>query len=341
MVATSYVLPYRSDQPPSSEFIAYVNELSTFAEVLLIDGSPDAVYAAMDARCAPGVRHLRPDADFAALRNGKVRGVLTGLWAASHEYVVLADDDVRYTPEVLAQVTACLHAADVVRPQNYFEPLPWHALIDTARTLLNRITGGDWPGTLAVRRSTLMRTDGYDGNVLFENLELVRTVEAIGGREWCRRDLFVQRLPPTARHFWRQRVRQAYDEFARPWRLLLALTIVPVLIGFLATGHGRQALILAVAPIIVAECGRRRARGTRRFPFAAALVAPCWVLERGICAWLAVAARVGLGGMPYSGRVLKIAANSSWALARRHLRGRIAMAADRALVGGARGRETI
>ena len=37
---------------------------------------------------------------------------------------------------------------DLVRPQNYFEPLPWHARWDTARTLLNRGLGRDYPGTL-------------------------------------------------------------------------------------------------------------------------------------------------------------------------------------------------
>jgi hypothetical protein len=42
------------------------------------------------------------------------------------------------------------------------------------RTLLNRASGGDWPGTLGVRRSALQRTGGYDGSAMFENLELVR-----------------------------------------------------------------------------------------------------------------------------------------------------------------------
>src|SRR5918911_162822 len=86
---------------------------------------------------------------------------------APDERVVIADDDVRYDEESLARVVDALDRADVVRPQNYFDPLPWHACLDTARTLLNRISGGDWPGTLAVRRSRLMSTNGYDGNVLF------------------------------------------------------------------------------------------------------------------------------------------------------------------------------
>ena len=67
------------------------------------------------------------------------------------------------------------------------------------------------------------------GAVLFENLELVRTIEAVGGRSVSAPDLFVRRLPPETPHFWRQRVRQAYDEFARPPRLIAALSILPLL----------------------------------------------------------------------------------------------------------------
>ena len=59
------------------------------------------------------------------MRNGKVHGVLTGLRLASHENVVLADDDVRYSVELLSELVAELEFADVVRPQNFFAPLPW------------------------------------------------------------------------------------------------------------------------------------------------------------------------------------------------------------------------
>jgi hypothetical protein len=318
MKVVSYVLPYRSDQPPSPEFVSYVNGLSAVAEVLLVDGSRDDLFAALDAQCAPGVRHLRPDPDLAGLKNGKVRGVLTGMRAATHEHLVLADDDVRYTPDRLADVIAALRVADVVRPQNYFQPLPWHALMDTGRTLINRMTGGDWPGTLAVRRSTLLRAGGYDGNVLFENLELIRTIKAIGGTEWYRPDVFVLRRPPAAGHFWRQRVRQAYDEFARPLRLVAALAIVPLLAWCLLGRHWWWLSALTAGSILIAFCGRQRARGATVFPVTAVLLAPCWVVERGICAWLALAERFLKGGVSYHGRTLTIAANSSRTLMRRY-----------------------
>ena len=63
---------------------------------------------------------------------------------------------------------------------------------------------------------------------MFENLELVRTVVAAGGREATLYDLFVPRRPSTAGHFWSQRVRQAYDEIARPGRMAVQLALLPI-----------------------------------------------------------------------------------------------------------------
>ena len=92
---------------------------------------------------------------------------------------MIADDDVRYDEAALTAVHRLLGRADLVRPQNYFDPLPWHAWWDTGRTLLNRALGADYPGTLAVRRSTFLAMGGYDPDVLFENLELIRTVRGV------------------------------------------------------------------------------------------------------------------------------------------------------------------
>jgi len=232
--------------------------------------------------------------------------------------VVVADDDVRYDEAALRAVAAALDGAHVVRPQNYFSPLPWHARWDTGRILLNRVLGGDWPGTLAVRRSALLATGGYDGSVLFENLELVRTVVAAGGREAPRDDVFVARRPSTLRHFLGQRVRQAYDELARPGRLAAQLAVVPA-VAALAAGRRWGALAAGAAAVaVLAEAGRRRGGGRRVFPASAALLAPLWLLERGVCSWLAVGARVLRGGVGYRGSTLARAATPLAGLRRRH-----------------------
>jgi hypothetical protein len=316
--SVSYILPIRSSAPnTSAELRAYIAWIAARAEVIVVDGSEPAIFAAHERDWSAGIRHVAPAPDLVSPM-GKVGGVLTGLRLASHELVIIADDDVRYDEASLAQTVAALTTADVVRPQNYFQPLPWHARWDSGRMLLNRLTGGDWPGTLGVRRSRLQATNGYDGSVMFENLELVRTVLASGGRERVLYGAYVLRRPSTTKHFWSQRIRQAYDEIARPARMIPQLIVLPLALALAITGHWLAIAIGAAAIVIVAELGRRRERATRVFPASTPLFAPLWVAERAICSWLALGARIFLGGVPYRGTILHSAATPMRVLRQRH-----------------------
>ncbi|MDQ6943040.1 MAG: glycosyltransferase family 2 protein, partial [Candidatus Eremiobacteraeota bacterium] len=227
---TTYVLPIRRTAILNDdELPAYLDALVKLVPVIVVDGSPPEVFAHHAATWPQGILHLPVDEDRQGDLNGKVAGVVTGMRRVRTAKAVIADDDVRYDPFALRRLAALLDGAGVVRPQNVFNPAPWHAVLDTGRTLIARATGGDWPGTLGLRMDAYARTGGYDGSVLFENLELVRTLRAAGARELVAYDLFVARRPPEARHYLSQRVRQAYDEFARPGRLAAQLAVAPLL----------------------------------------------------------------------------------------------------------------
>lgn len=321
----SYVLPLRWAEPgPIEELSAYLRSIAGVAdEILVVDGSPAPVFAEHAAALRGLARHLAPHADL-DFQMGKVNGVLTGVRESSNELIVLADDDVRYDPATLRRAVESLDEADLVRPQNYFDVLPWHARWDTARSLLNRVfTGdptfpvGDFPGTFAVRRSALRASGGYDGDALFENLELMRTIHAAGGTVVTRLDLYVPRRPPSAAHFRSQRVRQAYDDFAVPARIGAFLAVAPLAARALRRGHVGRLLAGALASVAVAEIGRRRAGGAARFPVSGSLLAPAWVAERSLCSWLALAAKL-CGGVPYGGRRLGHSATPLRRLRRRH-----------------------
>jgi hypothetical protein len=297
--------------------VGYLRQVAGWcAEVIVVDGSPAAAFAVNARAWGPFLLHLPPDPARRCLM-GKVAGVLTGIARAGCEHVVLADDDVRYSRPELQRVDELLCASDLVRPQNYFDPLPWHAVWDSARSLLNRSVAADFPGTLGVRRSALVGTGGYDGDVMFENLELIRTVEAAGGRTASPLDLYVRRLPPSAAHFWGQRTRQAYDDFAIPWRMALWLSVMPGLAVLAVRRRWDYLGAAALSVVVMAEAGRRRAGGRQVFPAISAVLAPGWVLERGLCAWLAVVQRVRFGGVRYGDGVIRVAAHSARELRRR------------------------
>jgi hypothetical protein len=322
-VRASYVLPIRwSADGPLSELTDYLRGLPDWLELIVVDGSSEELFKRHASAWEGLGRHLRPDPGLRTAM-GKVGGVLTGLHAASHEAVVIADDDVRYDRQGLLRATALLGVADCVRPQNHFEPLPWHARWDTARILLNRSLGADFPGTLAVRRSAVLRAGGYDGDVIFENLELIRTIRAAGGIVVSPLDLYVARRPPTTEHFLAQRIRQAYDDFAIPPRMAASLAVLPALAYAVVRRRWRAPAIAGAGLIALAERGRRRAGGRRRFPASASVFAPLWVLERGACSWLALRDRLLSGGVRYGDTVVPRAASSM-----RRLRRRFAVHAD-------------
>jgi nitrite reductase/ring-hydroxylating ferredoxin subunit/uncharacterized membrane protein len=305
----TYVLPLRTAAgEPVDELADYLRWLGGHVtEIVVVDGSDPEVVDAHRRAFPPNHVVVVPPDERTPM--GKVGGVMTGMRRASCDHVVVADDDVRYDAGGLRRVAELLQRADVVRPANHFSPLPWHARVDTGRILLNRVLGGDWPGTLGVRRARLLAAGGYDGAALFENLELVRTVQAMGGTEVVAQDVHVRRLPPTTAHFLGQRVRQAYDELARPGRLLASLAVAPTVVVLVARRRW-PALGLAVATTIAAaEAGRRRDGGRHVFPASASLLAPVWVAERAVCSWLAVAARLR-GGVPYRDGRLRKAASS-------------------------------
>lgn len=335
------VLPIRTSSPVEDELVAHLRWLADLVEVVVVDGSDPAVAAGLRRRIAPFAVHVPPDPDLGTdggpdadgarngVRNGKVAGVVTGLRRATSDQVVIADDDVRYDVRSLERVVEALGSAQCVVPANHFAPLPWHARWDTGRTLCNRAVGHDMPGTMGVRRRFLLEgAGGYAGDVLFENLELVRTVRALGGAVVHLPNCHVRRLPPTTRHFLGQRVRQAYDELARPWRMAVFLTLLP---AGAALGRRRPAVAAAawfLVPTLLAEAGRRRHGGRAVHPPTAALFAPLWLAERSVCSWLALGARLR-GGVRYrDGRLLRAAHTTS------ELRRRFATTP----VSGARGR---
>lgn len=314
----SYVLPVRmTDEAPRGELAAYLRDLSGWCEeVIVVDGSAAELFAGNASAWGAVVRHVAPDHAQDCLM-GKVAGVRTGVELARCERVVVADDDVRYGRPELARVASLLDVYDVVRPQNVFCSLPWHARWDTARTLLNRSLGADYPGTLGIRRSRYIAMDGYDGDVMFENLELIRTVEANGGRAVAPLDLYVRRQPPEVGHFWGQRTRQAYDDFALPLRMACWLAILPLAAIAMIRRCPAAIGLAAGACAALAERGRRRAGGRTVFPASSSLLAPLWVVERGVCSWLALAQRLRYGGVRYGESVIPTAAHAPRTLRRR------------------------
>jgi hypothetical protein len=211
-----------------------------------------------------------------------------------------------------------LDAHDLVLGQSYLRPTPWHAQWETARILLNRAVGVQFSVAMGLRRSLFLEMGGYDGDVMFENLELMRSMLYAGARIAAPADLFVKHLAPDRKWFWSQRVRQAYDDFTLPGRMTLWLSLAPLTARAIAKRRWGGVAAVALGSIAVAELGRRRGGGAAFYPPTAPLFAPAWLAERGLCSWAAVWQRLVRGGIPYRDGVIPRAATP-----RRELRPRI------------------
>ncbi|HEX8709111.1 MAG TPA: glycosyltransferase family 2 protein [Pyrinomonadaceae bacterium] len=320
-IRCTYLLPIRrvrANVDEATRFASYFEMLAEAGcEVLAVDGSPPDVFAE-HARIWDGFcRHVRVDPKYTYL-NGKVNGVHTGVDLAASERIIVADDDIRYTAADIERACELLDSHEMVRPQNYLSPLPWWARTESARMLLNRgfLSEGDYPGTCAFRRSTMLRVGHYDGDVLFDNEEIVRHF-ALRGADVCyARDFFILKRPPTFRKWIEQRPRQAYEDFVMRVKTALFMTLVPaaLALGFFA---GIRALlvfaaVVSILSMLLALRGLLRDHAYRFFPAYLLLYAPVWVLERALSVYWALYWRVTRGGYPFGDRLLSKGTGRAW-----------------------------
>ncbi|HYJ47633.1 MAG TPA: glycosyltransferase family 2 protein [Pyrinomonadaceae bacterium] len=312
----------RFDEREAENFRDYFRLLADGGcEVLVVDGSPRDVFTAHEEAWRGACNHVPVDPQYKYL-NGKVNGIHTGISLAAHERVILADDDIRYEPEDLRRMVEMLDDFEMVRPQNYLRPLPVWARTEAARMLINRawIREGDYPGTLGVRRGAMLRVGHYDGDVLFDNEEIVRHFRAREASICYARDFFILKRPPSFRKWIEQRPRQAYEDFVmRAKTAFFAALPVTLALAWLAGGwRWALAFVAAVGCGAVLVAARGLGDGAARFcPPWLCLYAPLWVAERVVSTYWAFYWRIAHGGYPFGDKLLTKGTGRAWRVAGR------------------------
>jgi glycosyltransferase involved in cell wall biosynthesis len=285
-------------------------------EVLVVDGSPPDVWTDYDKIWHGVCRHETVDPQYKYL-NGKVNGIHTGVALASHDAVILADDDIRYTTEDVERMSRLLREYEMVRPQNYFSPLPFWARMESARMLINRawIREGDYTGTLGVTKTAMQRVGHYDGDVLFDNEEIVRHFRRKGAQICYARDFFILKRPATFNKWLEQRPRQAYEDFIMRAKTAFFLLLPIDFLLFLLFGGWRFALLFAVVVSIgaITNAVLGLNNGARSFfPVSVVFYAPLWFIERSFSTYWALYWRITRGGYPFGDKLLSKGTGWSW-----------------------------
>jgi hypothetical protein len=321
----TYILPIRrirARRQEVDELAKYFRKLTQQGcEVLVVDGSSPDIFAEHNGAWRKLCRHVTVDRKYTYL-NGKVNGVHTGVDLANCESIILADDDIRYTPEDIRRAHKLLKRHDMVRPQNYLAPLPWWGRTETARMLINRgvLRTGDYPGTCAFRRTAFLRFGHYDGDVLFDNEEIVRHFLVNGADVCYALDFFIMKRPPTLQKWLEQRPRQAYEDFDLRAKTVLFMSLLPatIALGLINGAHAVLAflLVVSVGAGLLAGRGLLRNRAYRFFPVHVIVYAPLWVLERSLSVYWALYWRLAYGGYPFGEQLLSKGTGRAWTAAR-------------------------
>jgi hypothetical protein len=317
----TYIFPIRRVQVDRTEILnlaIYFRLLrSVGCEVLVVDGSAAAIFEAHHETWKSCSRHVRPDPEYRYL-NGKVNGVQTGVDLASCERIIVADDDIRYRAADLKRMCRLLNDFEVVRPQNFLSPLPWWARIESARILINRgvLATGDYPGTCGFRRATMRRVGPYDGDVLFDNEEMIRHFAVHNANIKYAVDFFILKRPPTFKKWMEQRPRQAYEDFVMRTKTIAFASLLPTVCALIMLGKVAAAFYVAIAISLLsaalASKGLLRNAAYKFFPITSTLFAPLWILERAFSVYWALYWRLRFGGYPFGERLLSKGTGRAW-----------------------------
>lgn len=321
MNLSTYLLPIRRanfSAAEATELAHYFRALNDAGcAVLVVDGSPAPVFEQHAGSWRALCRHERVDRSFGYL-NDKVNGIHTGVRLATTDKIILADDDIRYTPGEIDRVCELLDGYEVVRPQNFLSPLPWWGWMEAARMLINRATlrTADYPGTCAFHRHAMLRVGPYDGDVLFDNEEIIRHFARAGATINYAANLFVRKRPPAFRKWIEQRPRQAYEDFGLRTKTALFLSL-PLIATWVGIVFGLRAWLIflgaaAVAAIALAVTGRLRGDAARFFPWSVCLVAPFWIIERTVSTYWALYWHFAFGGYPFGDKILSKGIGRDW-----------------------------
>jgi hypothetical protein len=290
----SYLVVVDSDREPLGDLRDLASYLSTLSlsgcEVVVVDGSPTTAYAENSRSLRWVSRHVAARPRQRSF-SGTIDPIRAALDFAGCEKVIVADHNVRYDAAVIDRLCALLDTHEVVEPQDYFDPLPWWSGIEAGRMLVHRgvdplpdhgVTFGmrKWP-VRGLRTIDAAWSNGDDA---------VRRLASQGAEVFSAFDVFVRRLPPVLAEWFRERPRQADDDFAMPLKTAFFFALLPTVALLAILGGARlaggYAGAVVCASMVLAIRGRMGA--STFFPLRACLSAPLWVLERSVSVYWAL-----------------------------------------------------
>lgn len=280
----SYVVLLDEASKPSRELRELAEYLSMLGvagcEVIVLDPAPRQEFEARERILRWVGRHLSMRFDEPSQPAAAV---------ASYENVIVATEDVRYTPAAIGQICDHLLHHEVVEPQDYLDPRSWWTRIEASRILVHRAIESrpDPAATFAFRRDVVRSLRVLTRFGRHQNP--VRRLAAAGAGVHAS-EVFVRREPAGLTRWLAQRPGIAGNEFTLPVKTAFFFSLLPLLVLLAIAGGvqlaARVAAIFAFSVTALALRGRKGA--SAYFPLHASLFAPLWLFERSVSVYWAL-----------------------------------------------------
>lgn len=288
----SYVVVVESAAASMSDLRELANYLSTLSvtgcDVVVLDPS-SRMFFDLNSRILRWVaRHVPVRAEHCTTA-GTLDRLRAAASVAACEKVIVASEDVRYTPAAIGQLCDLLEKHEVVEPQDYLQPLPWWGSIEAGRILVHRgiEPQPDHGATFGFRRGTVRALRALN---MFDHHDPVRRLGTAGAEVYAASDVFVRREPGAFEDWLEERPRIAGNDFALPLKSAFFFSLVPFLLLLGLLGGVKLAGVYAgiIGFSSVGLALRGRAGASAFFPLRACLFAPLWVLERSVSVYWAL-----------------------------------------------------
>ncbi|MGE5403022.1 MAG: hypothetical protein ACM3S2_21690 [Ignavibacteriales bacterium] len=283
----TYIFLIRRNSAPGDEIqelAGYFRMLNSLGcEVLVVDSSPLDVFAGFEGAWYYLCRHVKVDSRFHYLSD-KLNSICTGADLATCEKIIVAEDDVRYSPADILRMCEMLEDFDLVRPQNYISPLQWWSRMESVHTLMNRAVfpGGDYSNTLAFLNTAFKKHCHFGKSSYYDSDDIIMQFALRRAKICYALDFLILKKSPSLSCWRDQMFQNIFDNFDFSLRTVLLLLLIPVGILLALFAGPKTALIYSTAVILssitVAFMGRHRG-GRQFYPIGLLVYAPLWLLD--------------------------------------------------------------
>ncbi|MEA2164930.1 MAG: hypothetical protein QOK37_3057 [Thermoanaerobaculia bacterium] len=273
------------------ELTSYLSDIGVAGcDVVVVDGSPEETFDENGKSLRWVGRHVAARPCHRSF-SGAIDPIRAAIDFSNCDKVIVADQNVRYDDQAIGQICALLDHHEVVEPQDYFAPLPWWSGIEAGRMLVHRGVDPlpDHGVTFGMRKWSVRGLRTIDA-ACTNGDDPVRRLASQGADVFSACDVFVRRLPPILGEWFRDRPRQADDDFALPVKSAFFFALLPTMALLSILGGARlaggYAGAVACAAMVLAIRGRMGA--SPFFPLRACLSAPLWIVERSVSVYWAL-----------------------------------------------------